>query len=105
MVEGPTGPVGNFSLIAISEHQIDYIIRMLDKMRKQGLSAIVARQSAFDTYNAAMAAAIKTTTWYTGGCDSWYIDQSGIPNLYPWSPARYLKSMQNPDYSEYRLLR
>ena len=104
MIEGPTGPVGNFSLIAITEHQVDYIISMLDKMKAEGLAAIAARQSAFDDYNAEMGEAIKTTTWYTGGCDSWYMDKSGIPNLYPWSPTRYLKSMHNPDYSEYRLI-
>ena len=77
---------------------------MLNKMKAEGLAAIAARQSAFDDYNAAMGEAIKTTTWYTGGCDSWYMDKSGIPNLYPWSPTQYLKSMHNPDYSEYRLI-
>jgi len=105
MLEGPTGPVGNLSLITITEHQVDYIVSMLDRMRADGLAAIAARQSAFENYNAAMAQAIVNTTWYTGGCDSWYIDESGIPNLYPWSPARYLKAMHNPDFSEYHLLR
>jgi cation diffusion facilitator CzcD-associated flavoprotein CzcO len=105
MLEGPTGPVGNFSLITISEHQADYIISMLDKMKADGLAAIAARQQAFDDYNEAMGEAIKTTTWYTGGCDSWYIDKSGIPNLYAWSPAHYLKAMRNPNYSEYHLTR
>jgi cation diffusion facilitator CzcD-associated flavoprotein CzcO len=104
MLEGPTGPVGNLSLITISEHQVDYIISMLDRMKANGLSAIAARQSAFDNYNNAMGEAIKRTTWYTGGCDSWYIDKSGVPNLYPWDPARYLKEMHRPDFSEYHLI-
>jgi cation diffusion facilitator CzcD-associated flavoprotein CzcO len=105
MLEGPTGPVGNLSLIAISEHQIDYIISMLDRMKADGLAAIAASQSAYDEYNAAMGEAIKTTTWVTGGCKSWYIDKSGVPNLYPWFPVRYLKEMHNPEYSEYRLIK
>ena len=71
MLEGPTGPVGNLSLIAISEHQVDYIISMLDRMKADGLAAIAASQSAFDEYNAAMGEAIKSTTWVTGGCKSW----------------------------------
>lgn len=103
MLEGPTGPVGNLSLITITEHQVDYVISMLDKMKEDGLAAIAPRQSAFDDYNSAMGEAIKNTTWYTGGCDSWYIDKSGVPNLYPWSPAQYLKDMHNPDFSEYHL--
>jgi cation diffusion facilitator CzcD-associated flavoprotein CzcO len=105
MLEGPTGPVGNLSLIAISEHQVDYVITMLDRMKADGLAAIAARQSAYDEYNAAMGEAIKTTTWATGGCTSWYFDKSGVPNLYPWTPTRYLKSMHNPDYSEYHLIK
>jgi cation diffusion facilitator CzcD-associated flavoprotein CzcO len=105
MLEGPTGPVGNFSLITITEHQVDYIISMLDKMMAEGLAAIAPHQSAFEGYNAAMGEAIKRTTWYTGGCDSWYMDKTGVPNLYPWSPTRYLKAMHNPNFSEYQLIR
>jgi cation diffusion facilitator CzcD-associated flavoprotein CzcO len=105
LLEGPTGPVGNLSLIAISEHQVDYIISMLDRMKADGLAAIAARQSAFEEYNAAMGEAIKTTTWATGGCTSWYIDKSGVPNLYPWTPVRYLRDMHNPVYTEYQLIK
>lgn len=105
MLEGPTGPVGNLSLIAISEHQVDYIISMLDRMKAEGLAAIAASESAFDEYNAAMREAIKSTVWYTGGCTSWYVDSSGLPNLYPWFPLRYLKEMHNPEFSEYRLIK
>lgn len=105
MLEGPTGPVGNLSLIAISEHQVDYIISMLDRMKADGLAAIAPKQSAYDEYNNAMGEAIKTTTWMTGGCTSWYIDKSGVPNLYPWFPLRYLKEMHNPVFSEYRLIK
>ena len=43
-----------------------------------------------------MGEAIKTTTWATGGCKSWYFDKSGVPNLYPWFPMRYLKEMHQP---------
>jgi hypothetical protein len=92
------------SLIAISEHQVDYIISMLDRMKADGLSAIAVKESAYDQYNAAMSEAIKTTTWVTGGCKSWYIDKSGVPNLYPWFPVCYLKEMHNPIYAEYRLM-
>lgn len=105
MLEGPTGPVGNLSLISITEHQVDYIISMLDRMKADGLAAIAPTQSAFDDYNAAMREAIKNTTWVTGGCKSWYMDKNGVPNLYPWYPVRYLQEMHNPIYSEYRLIK
>ena len=102
MLEGPTGPVGNMSLITITEHQVDYVIAMLDRMNERRLVAVSAREDAYRDYNQAMQEAVKDTVWMTGGCTSWYIDKTGIPNLYPWAPMRYLKSMRNPDFSEYR---
>lgn len=104
MLEGPTGPVGNFSLIQLSEWQIDHLIRCFNKMRDEKLAAIAPSKEAYEAYNAKMNVAVKNTVWYTGGCDSWYIDKSGLPNLYPWSPEQYRVEMQNPDFDEYRLI-
>lgn len=105
MLEGPTGPVGNISLFMVSEHQIDNLIMSLNRMRKDGLVSIAPKQAAFDKYNAAMATAVRDTIWFTGGCNSWYLDPNGVPNIYPWSPARYRREMKNPDFSEFHLKR
>jgi cation diffusion facilitator CzcD-associated flavoprotein CzcO len=105
MLEGPTGPVGNLSLITVTEHQLDYVISMLDRMKADGLAAIAAREEAYAAYNDAMRRAIPNTVWVTGGCTSWYIDKTGLPNLYPWAPQRYLEEMHAPDFSEFRLMR
>ena len=101
MLEGPTGPVGNFSLIMVSECQIDYLIAGLDLMKARGLAALVPREEAFAEYNRKMNAAVKRTVWFTGGCQSWYLDTDGIPNVYPWRPSRYRREMLNPDFSEF----
>lgn len=104
MLEGPTGPVGNLSLITISEWQLDYVIAALDRMRRDGLLAMAPRQSAFERYNAAMAQAVRKTVWFTGGCQSWYLDRNGVPNLYPWTPGQFRRDMHRPDFGEFRLL-
>jgi cation diffusion facilitator CzcD-associated flavoprotein CzcO len=104
MLEGPTGPVGNLSLITISEHQIGFVISMLDKMKRDGHAAIAAKEEAFSAYNDAIRETLPNTVWVTGGCTSWYMDKSGLPNLYPWAPERYLKDMRRPDFGEFRLL-
>ena len=105
MLEGPTGPVGNFSLIMISEYQMDYIIHGLNKMKQDKLAAIAPKESAFHTYNQAMGKAVQRTIWSTGGCQSWYLDKTGVPNLYPWTPARFRREMRDPDFGEFRLLK
>lgn len=105
MLEGPTGPVGNFSLIMVSECQMDYIIHGLNKMKEDGLAAIAPKEAAFQAYNAKMAKAVQRTIWFTGGCQSWYLDTEGVPNIYPWTPSQYRREMHNPDFSEFRLMK
>lgn len=104
MLEGPTGPVGNLSLISITEAQIGYLVQCLDKMKSEKLVAMAPRQEAYDDYNAAMSEAVTHTVWATGGCQSWYIDKTGKPNLYPWAPKRFREEMANVDFSEFRLI-
>lgn len=104
MIEGPTGPVGNLSLITISEYQIDYLIACLDEMRRRGLEAMAPKEEAFEDYNAEIREGLQKTIWVRGGCDSWYLDKTGLPNLYPFSPKRFRREMSRPDFSEYRLI-
>lgn len=103
MIEGPTGPVGNISLILVSEYQIDHLISVLNKMRAEALTEVAPREEAFVEYNATMAQAAQQTVWFTGGCDSWYLDQSGIPNIYPWRPRQFRSEMRHPRWEEYEL--
>lgn len=101
MVEGPTSPIGNVSLIMITEHQIDYMISMLDNMRRNNLQAIAPKQEVYQAYNDSLAEAAEKTVWVTGGCDSWYIDASGLPNLYSHPPQQYFRDMHKLDLDEY----
>lgn len=102
MLEGPTGVFGNTSLIDISEHQIDCVIAILDKMKRDRVAVVAPKQEAYEAYNQAMSRDIGKSTWATGGCDSWYLDATGTPNIYPWLPQQYREDMLNPDFSEYR---
>jgi len=102
MLEGPTGPVGNLSLISITETQLAYMIKCLDHMKAEKAATVAVKQDTFDAFNKAMAKEVAGTTWATGGCDSWYIDKTGTPNLYPWHPSIFYQEMQQPDFSEYQ---
>ncbi len=102
MLEGPTGVFGNTSLIDISEHQIACVIAIIDRMKQEGVAVVAPKQEAYEAYNRAMSRDIGKSTWATGGCDSWYLDATGTPNIYPWLPQRYREDMLNPNFSEYR---
>jgi cation diffusion facilitator CzcD-associated flavoprotein CzcO len=103
MLNGPNGPVGNFSLIEVAELQFGYIMGLVDQLRSGEHCEISATERAMDEFEAARVEASKKTVWVTG-CQSWYLDDRGVPAVWPWSFDRFRARMAAPDPSafEYR---
>jgi cation diffusion facilitator CzcD-associated flavoprotein CzcO len=101
MLNGPNGPVGNFSLIDIAEHQWGYIEQLINKLESGELPAIEPSRSAMDNFEQARRAAAKNTVWYLGGCNSWYLDAQGIPASWPWTYSKFVAMMAAPDWSAF----
>jgi len=96
MINGPNGPVGNFSLIEVAELQFGYIMKLVERLRSGECREISATQEAMDEHEAARVEAAKHTVWVTG-CRSWYLDDRGIPATWPWSFDRFRAEMQAPN--------
>ena len=103
MLNGPNGPVGNFSLIDIAEHQWRYIDQLLERLLAGECTEITPTQEATDSFNAERVKAAKKTVWYTGGCNSWYLDAEGIPASWPWNFTKFVDEMKSPNFGHYRL--
>ena len=103
MLNGPNGPVGNFPLIDIAEHQWHYITQLMDKLRAGECSEICARKEALAQFEIERIAAAKTTVWFTGGCRSWYLDAEGIPSSWPWDYQRFVREMREPNWGAYAM--
>ena len=103
MLNGPNGPVGNFSLIDIAEHQWHYIEQLIARLASGECTEISARQDALQTFEQERIAAAKKTVWFTGGCSSWYLDAEGVPSSWPWNYSRFVKEMSQPDWTAYDL--
>ena len=103
MLNGPNGPVGNFPLIDIAEHQWHYITQLMDKLRAGECSEICARKEALAQFEIERIAAAKTTVWFTGGCRSWYLDAEGIPSSWPWDYQRFVSEMREPNWGAYAM--
>ncbi len=99
MLNGPNGPVGNYSLIDIAEHQWGYIQQLLERVREQG--PLCATAQALEDFDRERIAAAKTTIWYTGGCQSWYLDADGIPASWPWNYSRFVAEMKTPKWDHF----
>ncbi len=102
MLNGPNGPVGNFSLIQIAEHQVNYIFQLIDKIRVGDCQEISASSDATAEYERQRSEAAKKSIWATG-CRSWYLDKNGVPASWPWSRARFFDEMAAPKLESFDL--
>jgi cation diffusion facilitator CzcD-associated flavoprotein CzcO len=101
MLNGPNGPIGNFSLIDIAELQWGYISQLMNELRENRCEGICASHQALDDFDTARIEAAKKTIWYTGGCNSWYLDAEGIPASWPWNYLRFVDEMAAPNFAHY----
>ncbi|HZJ28123.1 MAG TPA: NAD(P)/FAD-dependent oxidoreductase [Acidimicrobiia bacterium] len=102
MLNGPNGPVGNFSLIEVAELQFAYIGKLLERLRSGECRELSPTRVATDDLEAARVEAAKSTVWVTG-CRSWYLDDRGIPATWPWSFDRFREAMATPAVDAYEM--
>ncbi len=102
MVNGPNSPIGNFSLIRISEFQLGYILQLMETVRSDRCKAICASEKATLEFDERRIAAAAPSIWSTG-CNSWYLDKQGIPMSWPWSYNRFAEEMTAPKFSDFEL--
>lgn len=102
MLNGPTGPVGNFSLIDIAERQWDYISPFIDMLENGEAKAISPTKAAMDDYEERRIEAARKTI-FGSGCTSWYLDAEGVPATWPWSYDSFAKAMEKPDLENFEL--
>lgn len=102
LFNGPTGPVGNFSLIDISERQWQYFDQLIDLLRSGKCRSFAPSDAALASYMAQRNERAKKTV-FASGCKSWYLDEHGVPAVWPWSYAYFEQAMAKPRLEDYDL--
>jgi cation diffusion facilitator CzcD-associated flavoprotein CzcO len=100
MLNGPSGPVGNFSLIEVAELQCDYVLQLVDELRRGACREIAPSADAMARFDAERREAAKHTIWSTG-CKSWYLDETGIPTAWPFTFDRFRQEMGAPRLADF----
>lgn len=99
MIGGPYSPVGNISLVRVSELQSGWIMDCINKIVSDGVTLAPteeATQAMVDDFREQA----KKTTWYVGGCSSWYLDDEGVPGIYPYPSDKFKDDTSaGPDFS------
>ncbi len=97
---GPNSPIGNYSVIAMSEVQTRYILKLVDHWRAGTLETVEATEEAKVRFNEHLRKGMGNTAW-VGGCQSWYLDGDGDPALWPYSWQQWEKEMAEPELDDF----
>ena len=68
---GPNTPIGDFYVIAISEVQGDYVIKIIDKWRNHEFDEFEAKLQAIDEFNVYMKQGLKGRNWVDAKVGIW----------------------------------
>ena len=102
MLNGPNGPVGNFSLIDVAEMQFSYIMQLVEQVRSGICREVSVSHQAMKHFDAERKEATKKTIWMSG-CNSWYLDAHGVPAVWPWTFDRLQEELAAPRLDDYEL--
>ncbi len=102
MLNGPNGPVGNFSLIEVAELQLAYALQLIDWVRSGRCKEVSPSADVTERFDAERTEAARNTVWATG-CRSWYLDDRGIPAAWPWTFDRFREAMAQPDPAAFEM--
>lgn len=97
---GPNTPIGNYSVIAMSEVQSNYVLKLIELWRKGELESVEATEEAKVSYNAYLKAGMSKTVW-VGGCQSWYMDDDGDLAMWPYSWNQWQSEMAAPILADF----
>ncbi len=103
MLVGPHSPLGNGSIFAVSESQAAYVVRFLARWRRGEFDAAAPTRAATDDFNDELRRAAPSTIWATG-CASYYVGESGLPQLWPWEPQKHRELMANERSDDWELV-
>lgn len=104
MLNGPNGPVGNFSLIEVAELQVGYVLQLVELIRSGRCDEVSPSRDAMARFDAERRAAAAKTIW-NSGCKSWYLDAAGLPTAWPFTWDRFRDEMHRPRLDDFDLRR
>ncbi|MEM6640014.1 MAG: NAD(P)/FAD-dependent oxidoreductase [Pseudomonadota bacterium] len=96
---GPGTPIGNNTIIGIAERQMHYVMQLIDLWRSGQTDTIEPTERAVREFSDYIARGVGDTVW-VGGCQSWYLDASGQPTIFPYDWDEFLRLTRAPDPSE-----
>jgi len=104
LLVGPNTALGHNSMIYMIEAQLGYVLQALQFMDATGTRVIEPRAASQTAYNERVQHELRESVWTTGGCRSYYLDDSGRnTTLWPRPAASFRGVVRHFDPGEYVL--
>jgi hypothetical protein len=102
LMMGPNG-TGLQSALQTIEAQGDYVVRMVQQMKREGLVSLNPKQEFVDVFTSNVEQRFEGTT-HNKGCTSWWSDQSGINHsIWPGTSDEYRALLAGVELNEFEV--
>jgi cation diffusion facilitator CzcD-associated flavoprotein CzcO len=106
MLMGPNTGLGHTSVVYMIEAQVEHLLGALQHMRAHGIAAVEPRPEAQEAFVAGLDRRMTGTVWTSGGCRSWYLDETGRNStLWPDFTWRFRRRVARFEPAEYAMER
>ncbi len=104
LMMGPNG-TGLHSALQTIEAQADYVVGMVEQMRREGIVSLSPKQQFVDAFTRDVEHRFDGTT-HSKGCTSWWSDQTGFNHsIWPGSSDDYRALLANVELAEFDVVR
>src|SRR5881392_3686881 len=102
---GPNTGLGHNSVVLMIEAQVRYAMNCLKLIQRRNQRVLEVRAEIQQSFVEEIYRRMSRTVWQSGGCKSWYQDQTTgeITTLWPGSVVSYLRRMRSVSPSDYEL--
>ena len=100
MINGPYSPGGSASVVGIVETQVDYLLKLIDRIATKGV-LLSPREDVARAWLDDVRDQARNSVWATGGCQSWYLDKTGVPTLNPITLSELKVVLGEPVFTDY----
>jgi cation diffusion facilitator CzcD-associated flavoprotein CzcO len=101
---GPNTGLGHNSIVFMIESQLNYVLDALRTMDARGAASVDVRPEAQAAFNDDVQDRLRDTVWNSGGCASWYLDDTGRNTvLWPGFTWPFRRLLRHFDAEHYEL--
>lgn len=100
MINGPYSPGGTSSVVGIAEAQVDYILQLIDRIVERGV-LLSPHEVPSREWLESIRQKARESVWGTGGCQSWYLDETGTPTLDTSTLSELMEQLAEPRWADY----